>query len=32
VLTTAAASVDMLSIYCVSATNFFVFSAADMKA
>lgn len=31
VLTTAAASVDVLSILCVTSTNFFVFSALDMK-
>ena len=32
VLTTAAGSVDVLSMFCVSATNFFVWSSGDMKA
>jgi phage-related tail fiber protein len=31
-LTAAAGSVDVLSILCISATNFFVFSALDMQA
>jgi hypothetical protein len=32
VLTTAAGSVDVLSMLCISATNFFVWSSGDMKA